>query len=110
MKPPINFCVLIFSVFTVQWYGNQYPMQRISANCEPIRAKGSYVVSYSPDGQVLALAANQRRPVNTCMLFLSPLTETFCLSEMRSCGVANPANKSGRYIYFSHLDWIYISQ
>ncbi|XP_041357450.1 uncharacterized protein LOC121374415 [Gigantopelta aegis] len=97
------------SVLTVQWSSNQYPMQTINADCEPIRAKGSYVVSYSQDGQVLAVAANQRRPVNTCMLFLSPLTETFHVSDMRGCGVANPGNKSGRWYWVCDMSWTYDS-
>ena len=64
-------------------------------NFEPIYTPEAYVSSYSSNGQVLGIAANQRSPEQTAMLFVSPLTDTVLVGDMRNCGI-NESSKMGR--------------
>lgn len=82
-------------LFSAEWSLLEYPFQQMHPDFEPVSTQGAYVSSYSKSGQVLAVAANQRSPSKTTMLFVSPLTDTVLVGGMRNCGVGD-LSKSGR--------------
>ena len=82
-------------IFSAEWSLLEYPFEQMHPNFEPICTAGAYVSSYCGNGQVLAVAANQRHPSQTAMLFVSPLTDTVLVAGMKGCGIGDP-NKSGR--------------
>ncbi|XP_048256398.1 uncharacterized protein LOC124134597 [Haliotis rufescens] len=91
--------------YHTEWSCIEYPVQNISTGCQPINTKGAYVTCYSHDGQVIAVAANQKRPSDTSLLFLSPLTETVLVSEMKDCGIQNADRKFGSCYWVSSMSW-----
>lgn len=91
-------------LFSAEWSLLQYPFQQMHPDFEPISTKGAYVSSYSGSGQVLAVAANQRAPSRSTMLFVSPLTDTVLVGGMKNCGIGDPS-KTGRHYWVSDLCW-----
>jgi len=83
--------------FTAEWSQLEYPFQQVHHDFEKVSTPGAYISSYSGSGQVLAVAANQRVPSKTTMLFISPITDTVLVGDMRGCGIRD-TNKKGRYV------------
>ncbi|XP_033730588.1 ciliogenesis and planar polarity effector 1-like, partial [Pecten maximus] len=81
--------------FQVEWTVIQYPFKHIHPSYEPIQSRGAYVNCYANNGQVVAVAANQNTPGHSSMLFVSPLTDTVMVSEMKGCGVRDRYSKMG---------------
>ena len=74
----------------------QNPLSNIQAGCEAIHMDGAYICCYSNDGQILAVGVNQKCPAQTCMLFVSPYTDTVLVSKMNGCGIKDPIKKRGK--------------
>ena len=88
-------CIFSLPLFSAEWSLLEYPFQQMHPDFEPVFTQGAYVCSYSKSGQVLAVAANQRFPTRTTMLFVSPLTDTVLVGGMRNCGIGD-IGKTGR--------------
>ncbi|XP_064607182.1 ciliogenesis and planar polarity effector 1-like isoform X2 [Liolophura sinensis] len=88
-----------------EWSNIQYPLRNINVSCEPMGSKGSYVVQYSPDGQVLAVGVNQRSASLTALLYISPLTETVIIADLRNCGTNPAVHCEGRDYWIADLAW-----
>ncbi|XP_021376995.1 uncharacterized protein LOC110465482 isoform X2 [Mizuhopecten yessoensis] len=91
--------------FQVEWTVIQYPFKHIHPSYEPIQSKGAYVNCYANNGQVVAVAANQNTPGHSSMLFVSPLTDTVMVSEMKGCGVRDRYSKMGSMYWLREMTW-----
>ncbi|XP_053394280.1 ciliogenesis and planar polarity effector 1-like isoform X3 [Mercenaria mercenaria] len=91
-------------LFSAEWSLLEYPFQQMHPDFEPVSTQGAYVSSYSRSGQVLAVAANQRFPTKTTMLFVSPLTDTVLVGAMKNCGVSD-IGKTGRQYWVADIAW-----
>ena len=89
----LSFCSL--PIFSAEWSLLEYPFEQMHPNFEAVSTIGAYVSGYCGNGQVLSVAANQRLPSQTAMLFVSPLTDTVLVAGMKGCGMGDP-NKAGR--------------
>ncbi|ESO87932.1 hypothetical protein LOTGIDRAFT_176877, partial [Lottia gigantea] len=79
----------------IEWCCLQYSIDKINKNCEIVNSRGAYQSSYSNDGQILAIAVNQRSPAYSAMLFISPLTDTLLVSQLHGCGLKQPETRHG---------------
>ncbi|GFO20998.1 protein jbts17 [Plakobranchus ocellatus] len=68
---------------------------------------GAYICRYTHDGQILAVGVNQKCPAQTSLLFVSPYTDTVLVSNMRGCGVKDPASKRGKQYWITDMVWTY---
>ncbi|KAK3579099.1 hypothetical protein CHS0354_022119 [Potamilus streckersoni] len=91
-------------VFSKEWSLLEYPFLQIHPKYEPILSKGAYVCSYSGNGQILAVAANQNQADHTSLLFVSPLTDTVLATGMKRCGVKD-SSAWGRQVWVADLAW-----
>ncbi|KAK3763619.1 hypothetical protein RRG08_057041 [Elysia crispata] len=91
----------------VQWMNLQNPLSNIQAGCEAIHMDGAYICCYSNDGQILAVGVNQKCPAQTCMLFVSPYTDTVLVSKMNGCGIKDPIKKRGKQYWVTDMVWTY---
>ncbi|XP_052775731.1 ciliogenesis and planar polarity effector 1-like isoform X4 [Mya arenaria] len=91
-------------IFSAEWSLLEYPFPQMHPDFEPVPTPGAYVSTYSGSGQVLAVAANQRSPAKTTMLFVSPLTDTVLVGGMKNCGVSD-LSKTGRQYWVCDLAW-----
>lgn len=85
---------------SIQWKCLQHSLHNISQGCEAINVSGVYVAQYSHDGNMLAVAVNQKSPADTSILYISTFTDTLLSSEMKGCGVNSPHTKRGKYVDF----------
>ncbi|KAL3869912.1 hypothetical protein ACJMK2_042534 [Sinanodonta woodiana] len=91
-------------VFSKEWSLLEYPFQQIHQKYEPVLSQGAYVCSYSNNGQILAVAANQNQADHTSLLFVSPLTDTVLATGMKGCGVKD-SSAWGRQVWVADLEW-----
>ncbi|XP_041666961.1 ciliogenesis and planar polarity effector 1 isoform X2 [Cheilinus undulatus] len=74
--------------YSVQWATKMYPMSHLTPPCQPVKSRGALVPAFSPDGRLLAIVLNQRRPQATQVLFVS--TQNFVTV---SCGLGGCGSK-----------------
>lgn len=82
--------------FHVEWNIIKYPFQHINTRFQPVSSRGAIVAKYIQSGQIVAVAMNQNRPALTCLLFVSPLTDTVMVSSLKGCGVKDKRSLRGR--------------
>lgn len=67
----VHFCLCSSVGYSTQWATKTYPMSRLIPPCQPVKSRGALVTAFSPDGQLLAIVLNQKRPkVSICPLCL----------------------------------------
>ncbi|XP_059166975.1 ciliogenesis and planar polarity effector 1-like [Physella acuta] len=93
--------------FTPLWSSLVKSLSTIHPGCEPIAMKGAYVCQYTHDGQILAVAVNQKSPSQTSVLFISPFTETVQVSDIKGCGLKDASNRRGRQYWIADMSWTY---
>ncbi|XP_061589161.1 ciliogenesis and planar polarity effector 1 [Cololabis saira] len=72
--------------YSIQWATKTYPMSRLTPPCQPVKSRGALVPAFSPDGQLLAIALNQRNPKATQVLFMSTQNFVSISSCLGGCG------------------------
>ncbi|KAF6733239.1 uncharacterized protein FQA47_000825 [Oryzias melastigma] len=75
-----------FVRYSVHWVTKKYPMPRLTPPCQPVKSRGALVPSFSPDGLLLAIALNQRKPQATQVLFVSTQNFISVSSSLGGCG------------------------
>ncbi|KAM9306622.1 LOW QUALITY PROTEIN: ciliogenesis and planar polarity effector 1 [Pholidichthys leucotaenia] len=92
---------------SVQWACRNYPLPRLSPPCQPVKSRGALVLSVSPDGQVLAVVLNQRKPKATQVVFVSTQNFVSVSTDLGGCGSKNveiPA-KYVRSYWVAAISW-----
>ncbi|CAL1547193.1 unnamed protein product [Lymnaea stagnalis] len=87
------------------WNTLNIPLTTIQQGCEPMAMRGAYVCQYTHDGQLLAIGVNQKSPAQTSVIFVSPFTDTLLVSDLRGCGLKDPAVKRGRQFWIADMSW-----
>ncbi|KAL5022909.1 hypothetical protein ScPMuIL_002064 [Solemya velum] len=93
------------SDFSIEWSELEYSLASIQPDCQPINSLGSYVMSYATDGQVIAIAANQKSAGMNSVLFVSPLIKSVLVADMKGCGQQNVDQACGRLHWVTDLTW-----
>ncbi|KAJ8408630.1 hypothetical protein AAFF_G00252650 [Aldrovandia affinis] len=75
--------------YSVRWVTETYPLAHLSPPCRPVTSRGALVPVFSPDGQLLAIALNQRDPRATQVLFVSTQNFVSVSSWLGGCGSRN---------------------
>ncbi|RVE65772.1 hypothetical protein OJAV_G00120160 [Oryzias javanicus] len=75
-----------FVRYSIHWVTKKYPMSRLTPPCQPVKSRGALVPGFSPDGQLLAIALNQRKPQATQVLFVSTQNFISISSSLGGCG------------------------
>ncbi|KAI3362297.1 hypothetical protein L3Q82_012605 [Scortum barcoo] len=72
--------------YSIQWSTKSYPMSRLTPPCQPVKSRGALVPAFSPDGRLLAIVLNQRKPKATQVLFVSTQNFVSISSGLGGCG------------------------
>ncbi|XP_028274109.1 ciliogenesis and planar polarity effector 1 isoform X3 [Parambassis ranga] len=72
--------------YSIQWATKTYPMSRLTPPCQPVKSRGALVLAFSPDGCILAIVLNQRKPKDTQVLFVSTQNFVTVSSGLGGCG------------------------
>ncbi|XP_030599039.1 ciliogenesis and planar polarity effector 1 isoform X3 [Archocentrus centrarchus] len=72
--------------YSIQWVTKTYPMSRLVPPCQPVKSRGALVPAFSPDGRLLAIVLNQRKPKATQVLFVSMQNFVSISSGLGGCG------------------------
>ncbi|XP_020563328.1 protein JBTS17 isoform X3 [Oryzias latipes] len=75
-----------FMRYSVHWVTKKYPLPRLTPPCQPVKSRGALVPVFSPDGQLLAIVLNQRKPQATQVLFVSTQNFISISSSLGGCG------------------------
>ncbi|KAG7498681.1 cilioproteinsis and planar polarity effector 1 isoform X1 [Solea senegalensis] len=73
--------------YSVQWVTKTYPLTHLTTPCQPVKSRGALVAAFSPDGQLLAIVLNQRRPTATQVLYVSTQNFVSVSSGLGGCGI-----------------------
>ncbi|KAG5834760.1 hypothetical protein ANANG_G00264980 [Anguilla anguilla] len=92
---------------SVCWVTQTYPLPQLSPPCRPVKSRGALVPALSPDGQLLAVALNQRDPRATQVLFISTLNFVTVSSWLGGCGSKNLSipSKYTRSYWVACMSW-----
>ncbi|KAJ8286784.1 hypothetical protein GJAV_G00043250 [Gymnothorax javanicus] len=93
--------------YSVRWVTQAYPLPQLSPPCRPVRSRGALVPVFSPDGQLLAVALNQRDPKATQVLFISTQNFVTVSSWLGGCGSRNLSipSKYVRSYWVACMSW-----
>ncbi|KAA0704314.1 Protein JBTS17 [Triplophysa tibetana] len=73
--------------FTVHWVSKSYLFGQLVPACKPVKSRGALVPALSPDGQLLAIALNQKDPRVTQVLYVSTQNFVTVSSLLGGCGL-----------------------
>ena len=82
--------------FTVEWTNLKSPICDLVPGGGPVRASGTYLGRYSHDGHLLAVAVNQKSSHLNRLMFVSPLTDTLVVSDLKGTGAKIPVTRAYR--------------
>ncbi|XP_061603123.1 LOW QUALITY PROTEIN: ciliogenesis and planar polarity effector 1 [Phyllopteryx taeniolatus] len=93
--------------YSIQWATKTYPMSRLTPPCQAVKSRGALVGDFSPDGQLLAVALNQRQPKATQVLFVSTQNFVSVSSGLGRCGCKTEQipSKYTRSYWVGSLSW-----
>ncbi|XP_051907353.1 ciliogenesis and planar polarity effector 1 isoform X1 [Hippocampus zosterae] len=93
--------------YSIQWATKTYLMSRLTPPCQAVKSRGALVVDFSPDGQLLAIALNQRQPKATQVLFVSTQNFVSVSSGLGRCGCKTEQvpPKYTRSFWVGSLSW-----
>uniref|UniRef100_A0A3Q2PYX9 Uncharacterized protein n=1 Tax=Fundulus heteroclitus TaxID=8078 RepID=A0A3Q2PYX9_FUNHE len=94
-------------VFVSSWATKTYPMSHLCPPCQPVKSRGALVPAFSPDGRLLAVALNQRKPKDTQVLFVSTHNFVSISSHLGGCGSKKMdiPSKYVRSYWVSSVSW-----
>ncbi|XP_014824963.1 PREDICTED: uncharacterized protein C5orf42 homolog isoform X3 [Poecilia mexicana] len=72
--------------YSIQWASKTYPMSHLCPPCQPVKSRGALVPAFSPDGRLLAIVLNQRKPQDTQVLFVSTQNFVSISTDLGGCG------------------------
>ncbi|XP_041826553.1 ciliogenesis and planar polarity effector 1 isoform X3 [Melanotaenia boesemani] len=72
--------------YSIQWATKKYPMSQFTPPCKPVKSRGALIPAFSPDGRLLAIVLNQRKPKATQVLFVSTQNFVSISSGLGGCG------------------------
>ncbi|MEQ2249970.1 hypothetical protein ILYODFUR_035020 [Ilyodon furcidens] len=72
--------------YNIQWSTKKYPMSHLCPPCQPVKSRGALLPAFSPDGRLLAIVLNQRKPKDTQVLFVSTQNFVSVSSDLGGCG------------------------
>ncbi|XP_038152752.1 ciliogenesis and planar polarity effector 1 isoform X1 [Cyprinodon tularosa] len=93
--------------YTIQWASKTYPMSHLYPPCQPVKSRGALVPAFSPDGRLLAIVLNQRKPKDTQVLFVSMQNFVSISSDLGGCGSKKMdiPSKYVRSYWVSSISW-----
>ncbi|KAM4720370.1 ciliogenesis and planar polarity effector 1 isoform 2-T3 [Anableps anableps] len=93
--------------YNTQWASKTYPMSQLCPPCQPIKSRGALVPAFSPDGRLLAIVLNQRKPKDTQVLFVSTQNFVSISSDLGGCGSKKMdiPSKYVRSYWVSSVSW-----
>ncbi|CAN9504264.1 unnamed protein product [Ophioblennius macclurei] len=75
--------------YDIQWTTKTYPMSGLIPPCQPVKSRGALLPAFSPDGKLIAVVLNQRRPKATQVLFVSTQNFVTLSRDLGGCGSKN---------------------
>uniref|UniRef100_A0A087YPH0 Ciliogenesis and planar polarity effector 1 n=1 Tax=Poecilia formosa TaxID=48698 RepID=A0A087YPH0_POEFO len=72
--------------YSIRWASKTYPMSHLCPPCQPVKSRGALVPAFSPDGRLLAIVLNQRKPKDTQVLFVSTQNFVSISTDLGGCG------------------------
>ncbi|KAM4532203.1 ciliogenesis and planar polarity effector 1 [Fundulus diaphanus] len=93
--------------YNIEWATKTYPMSHLCPPCQPVRSRGALVPAFSPDGRLLAVVLNQRKPKDTQILFVSTHNFVSVSSHLGGCGSKKMdiPSKYVRSYWVSSVSW-----
>ncbi|XP_035990365.1 LOW QUALITY PROTEIN: ciliogenesis and planar polarity effector 1 [Fundulus heteroclitus] len=93
--------------YNIEWATKTYPMSHLCPPCQPVKSRGALVPAFSPDGRLLAIALNQRKPKDTQVLFVSTHNFVSISSHLGGCGSKKMdiPSKYVRSYWVSSVSW-----
>ncbi|XP_023193921.1 protein JBTS17 isoform X1 [Xiphophorus maculatus] len=93
--------------YGIQWASKTYPMSHLCPPCQSVKSRGALVPAFSPDGRLLAIVVNQRKPKDTQVLFVSTQNFVSISSDLGGCGSKklDIPSKYVRSYWVSSVSW-----
>ncbi|PWA26913.1 hypothetical protein CCH79_00000898 [Gambusia affinis] len=93
--------------YNIQWASKTYPMSQLCPPCQSVKSRGALVPAFSPDGRLLAIVLNQRKPKDTQVLFVSTQNFVSISSDLGGCGSKklDIPSKYVRSYWVSSVSW-----
>ncbi|XP_033125648.1 ciliogenesis and planar polarity effector 1-like [Anneissia japonica] len=93
--------------YSAEWTSLRTPLSSLGSSCSPMLHRGAFVARHTNDGSTLAIAINQQVPQNTKMMFVSTMTSTAVVSDMKNCGSKskNPPTQLARSYRVGSMEW-----
>ncbi|CAH1774750.1 unnamed protein product [Owenia fusiformis] len=73
--------------------------------CIPVRSRGALLAKYTHSGGSLGVIVNQRNPLHTISLTVSPLTHSVLVNSMKGCGTRADNQQQGRKFWITDIAW-----
>ncbi|XP_071954067.1 uncharacterized protein [Antedon mediterranea] len=93
--------------YSAEWTSLNTPLSSLSSSCSTMPQRGAFVARHTNDGSTLAVAINQQIPQNSKMMFMSTMTSTAVISDMKSCGCKSKKSPSmlARSYRIGSMEW-----
>ncbi|XP_017163381.1 uncharacterized protein C5orf42 homolog isoform X3 [Poecilia reticulata] len=93
--------------YSIRWASKTYPMSHLCPPCQPVKSRGALVPAFSPDGRLLAIVLNQRKPKDTQVLFVSTQNFVSISTDLGGCGSKklDIPSKYVRSYWVSSVSW-----
>ncbi|XP_039606484.1 ciliogenesis and planar polarity effector 1 isoform X3 [Polypterus senegalus] len=91
----------------VKWTTQKYSLPSLSPPCSPVKSRGALPTAFSGDGQILAIAVNQKDPKASQVLFVSTVSCVTVSSSLKGCGSKNMTvpSKYIRSYWVGDISW-----
>ena len=83
--------------FIADWSSKAFPLTDIATHAQPLHSRGAYVTRVSHDGNMAAVAGNQKNSHHNRVAFISPSTGMVLVSDLLGCGTSQPTTDNYRY-------------
>uniref|UniRef100_A0A8C4RJK4 Ciliosis and planar polarity effector complex subunit 1 n=1 Tax=Erpetoichthys calabaricus TaxID=27687 RepID=A0A8C4RJK4_ERPCA len=91
----------------VKWTTQKYSLPSLFPPCSPVKSRGALPTAFSGDGQILAIAVNQKDPKASQVLFVSTVNCVTVSSSLKGCGSKNMTvpSKYIRSYWVGDISW-----
>ncbi|XP_048582727.1 uncharacterized protein LOC5517350 isoform X2 [Nematostella vectensis] len=94
--------------FTAKWYMFRHPLYGLTPAARVVKSKRAYLGHFSPDGQILAVAMNQKYASDNRIMFYSTASlHVAMVNDLNGCGAQQigVSKPSGRMWWVADLQW-----
>lgn len=93
--------------YSVKWATKSLPLSSLKPPCQSVKNRGAIVPALSPDGQLLAVVINQRKPYGTQVIFISTVNFVSVSRNLGGCGCKNMdiPSKYSRSYWVASVSW-----